>query len=134
MDKTVILYHGFNAIPNETQFLRPPIRTSGNLLYQSNHVFALKQIITSSSNKVFAKCVPETNISKKPYEIEIEVRKIKFTSKGMMILDTYVKTEYATYFCFIAFIRHWSHFECMEFLQSWWSWPMQTCCSSSEVY
>ena len=71
------LEYGISRIEH-TDFFRKSTIVKGIKLSEANHLDQVMEIIDKSNNSIVisGRCLPQTNISKDPYIIQIEVRKL----------------------------------------------------------
>jgi hypothetical protein len=70
-EKSVFFTSGFEAV--KTEYFRPVLLANGQKLSEAEHVFNIKEEQTSSKHTIHGRCLPQTNVTKTPYIIEIDV-------------------------------------------------------------
>ena len=67
-----VLQCGFDKIVNSNGEIRESVWKKGHSLYESKHVFDLKEVTSESECLITAFVIPETSVSSK-YKVEIKV-------------------------------------------------------------
>jgi hypothetical protein len=70
-EKRVFFTSGFEAV--KTEYFRPALLAHGQKLSEAEHVFNIKEEQTSSKHTIHGRCMPQTNVTKTSYIIEVEV-------------------------------------------------------------
>jgi hypothetical protein len=70
-EKSVFFTSGFAAV--KTEHFRPATFDHGQKLSEAGHVYNIKEEQTSSKHTIHGRCMPQTNVTKTSYIIEVDV-------------------------------------------------------------
>lgn len=100
----VVKHAGFESINAKAHF-RDGVQKKGRLLHQSHHVPQVREERTATSCTVIAKCVRQTSVRKKPYDVKIQLSRDRDISSAYCTCKAGVRGDCKHVAAVVAYIN-----------------------------